>query len=76
MAITLEGGCRCGQVRYRATVDRLPRVYACHCRDCQTWSGSAFSLQFFLPEDSLEVEGEPQLYERTLFRFLGHPPQH
>lgn len=44
---------------------RLPNVYACHCRDCQTWSGSAFSLQFILPEDQLEVSGEPALFELT-----------
>jgi hypothetical protein len=61
---TIEGGCRCGQIRYRVATDRLPRVYACHCRDCQTWSGSAFSLQFILPENQLEVTGEPLLYER------------
>jgi len=65
MAQTTEGGCRCGRIRYRAAMDKLPNVYACHCRDCQTLSGSAFSLQFFLPEDRLEVSGEPQLYERT-----------
>jgi hypothetical protein len=65
MAITIEGGCRCGHVRYRATVDRLPNVYACHCRDCQTWSGSAFSLQFALPEEKLDVTGEPGVYERA-----------
>jgi hypothetical protein len=65
MAETIEGGCRCGRVRYRATVDSWPKVYACHCLDCQTWSGSAFSLQFILPEDRLEVTGEPALYERT-----------
>ena len=63
MAETIEGGCRCGRVRYRAALERLPNVYACHCRDCQTWSGSAFSLQFILPEDQFEVTGEPQLYE-------------
>jgi len=65
MTITLEGGCSCGRLRYRATVDRLPNVYACHCRDCRTWSGSAFSLQFFLPEKNFEMIGEPQVYERT-----------
>jgi hypothetical protein len=62
---TIEGGCRCGRIRYRVATDKLPRVYACHCRDCQTWSGSAFSLQFILPETQLEVTGEPLLYERT-----------
>jgi hypothetical protein len=65
MTETIEGGCRCGRVRYRATVDRFPNVYACHCRDCQTWSGSAFSVQFILPEDQLSVTGEPALYELT-----------
>ena len=43
----------------------MPNVYACHCRDCQTWSGSAFSVQFILPEDQLAVTGEPQLFEIT-----------
>jgi hypothetical protein len=61
----IEGGCRCGRVRYKAKLDRLPRVYACHCLDCQTWSGSAFSLQFILAEGDLEVSGEPGLFELT-----------
>jgi len=61
----IEGGCRCGRVRYRAALPALPRVYACHCLDCQTWSGSAFSTQFIMAEDQLDVTGEPALYERT-----------
>src|SRR5580692_3862364 len=65
MTDAIEGGCRCGRVRYRAALAGLPRVYACHCLDCQTWTGSAFSLQFILPEDQLEVTGEPGLFELT-----------
>ena len=65
MPETFEGGCRCGAIRYRVTAETLPNVYACHCRDCQTWSGSAFSLQFPLPETQLDVTGEPAIYERT-----------
>lgn len=61
----IEGGCRCGNIRYRTGLAEPPNVYACHCRDCQTWSGSAFSLQFFLPEDQFSLTGEPGLYERT-----------
>ncbi|HEX4302704.1 MAG TPA: GFA family protein [Rhizomicrobium sp.] len=64
MSETLEGGCRCGAVRYRVQADKLPNVYACHCRDCQTWSGSAFSIQYIVPEDTLTVTGTPHLYER------------
>jgi hypothetical protein len=65
MSETIEGGCRCGQIRYCMKLDRLPNVYACHCLDCQTWSGSAFSLQFIVPEEALEVTGTPYLYERV-----------
>jgi len=65
MTQPIEGGCRCGRVRYRARLEGLPRVYACHCLHCQTWSGSAFSLQFMLPESDLEVSGEPALFELT-----------
>jgi hypothetical protein len=63
MSDEIEGGCRCGRVRYRIPGPALPRAYACHCRDCQTWSGSAFSTQFILPEDQLVVTGEPALFE-------------
>ena len=65
MTDEITGGCRCGRVRYRVAIAGLPRVYACHCRDCQTWSGSAFSTQFILPEAQIEVTGEPALFELT-----------
>ncbi len=65
MTETIEGGCRCGQIRYRLDLPALPRAYACHCRDCQTWSGSAFSMQFFVPEQVLQISGDINLYERT-----------
>ena len=38
-----EGGCLCGEVRYRLTDDPVT-CYACHCTDCQTATGSAFGL--------------------------------
>lgn len=61
----VQGGCRCGAVRYTLALDALPRTYACHCRDCQTWSGSAFSQQTFLPDASLSVTGPLAIYELT-----------
>lgn len=63
--MTIEGGCRCGVVRYALSIDRLPPTYACHCLQCQTWSGSAFSQQVLLPEDALHVTGPVVLYELT-----------
>lgn len=61
----IEGGCRCGAVRYSVAIEELPRTYACHCRDCQTWSGSAFSQQTFLPESALSVAGPIVIFEMT-----------
>ena len=62
--MAIEGGCRCGAVRYTIELDRLPPVYACHCHQCQRWTGSAFSLQALLPEALLSVDGPVAVYER------------
>ena len=41
--MTTEGGCACGEVRYRLT--ELPLfVHCCHCTWCQRETGSAFVL--------------------------------
>lgn len=61
----IEGGCRCRAVRYTLALDELPRTYACHCRDCQTWTSSAFSQQTIVAESSLSVTGPLVVYELT-----------
>jgi len=61
----LDGGCRCGAVRYKLAVDRLPRSYACHCHQCQRWSGSAFSQQLIVAEAALSLRGELTVFELT-----------
>ena len=55
--MTIEGGCRCGATRYTVAIEALPQTYACHCLHCQTWSGSAFTLNALLPEALLAVTG-------------------
>lgn len=52
-----QGGCRCGAVRYRVFADQLPLTYACHCLDCQTWSGSAFSQNALVDEEVFSLVG-------------------
>ena len=42
-ALPLEGGCLCGATRFRVSTPPLI-VNACHCRDCQKLTASAFSL--------------------------------
>lgn len=61
----ISGGCRCGAVRYTVTAENLPRTYACHCRDCQTWSGSAFSQQAWAPKETFTVTGPISVFELT-----------
>ena len=63
--MSVEGGCRCGAVRYALAGDALPRVYACHCHVCQRWSGSAFSVQALVAEAALTVTGPVITYEIT-----------
>ncbi len=52
-------------MRYTLSAEGLPRTYACHCLQCQTWSGSAFSQQVLLAEEAIEVTGPVVLYELT-----------
>ena len=67
-----EGGCRCGAVRYRLTLAALPRSYACHCHQCQRWSGSAFSQNLFVPEKALSVTGPLLHYDLTTADRTSH----
>lgn len=53
----LHGACQCGNIRYKLMAPPL-RVIACHCRDCQKLSASAFSITAIVPWDAVEVEGE------------------
>jgi len=53
----MDGGCRCGASRYTLEVEVPPPVYCCHCRDCQTGSGSAFSEQAVVRADALSATG-------------------
>jgi hypothetical protein len=50
----LDGGCTCGQVRYRLQV-RPMLVHCCHCRWCQRETGSAFVLNALVERDQLRV---------------------
>ena len=53
-----EGGCQCKQVRYQFTGEPLT-CYACHCTECQTSSGSAFTLSMILNRKDIKIiQGE------------------
>ena len=50
----IEGGCHCGQIRYRAEVDPKT-VTLCHCSDCQALSGAAFRTIVPAPSAGFEL---------------------
>lgn len=52
--VPTRGACLCGAVRVRARVDRA--VLACHCRQCQRWTGGGPLLS--VRARDLAVEGE------------------
>jgi hypothetical protein len=50
----VEGGCRCGRVRFRLTQAPWMET-ACHCRGCQRMSASAFSTTLIMPTDGFAL---------------------
>ena len=55
-----EGGCTCGEVRYRMETAPLI-VHCCHCHWCQRETGSAFALNALIEADRVTLlKGEPE----------------
>jgi hypothetical protein len=50
----VQGGRACGAVRYELTAAPYA-LFACHCADCQTMTGSAFSLAMPIAPEALRI---------------------
>ena len=60
----VEGGCLCGNIRYKSEADPLVTVL-CNCINCQKLSGGAYSLNVVLPKGSLDIQGDMTTYVDT-----------
>ena len=60
----LSGICECGAVTYSVKQETL-HVYACHCLNCQTRSGSAFAEHAMVQADVFECYGATGTFIRT-----------
>ena len=68
-----QGGCACGKTRYRLTASPLI-VHACHCRDCQRLSGSAFAVNLWIERRFVEAD-HARLGSNTVTAGSGKPHQ-
>jgi len=63
MTYPIAGSCQCGGVKYKLLEAPL-FIAACHCRECQKLSTSAFSITAMVNASSVEFEGEMQDWSR------------
>jgi hypothetical protein len=60
--MALTGGCACGKIRYELAAAPLI-VHACHCRDCQRLTGSAFVINLWIERELVKVgRGRPKSF--------------
>jgi len=64
--MNLQGGCACKAIGYELTATPLI-VHACHCRDCQRLTGSAFVTNIWIEKRFVEMQGA----EPRSFRLAG-----
>lgn len=57
MKYPIEGSCQCGGVTYQLLSDPL-MVVACHCKECQKLSTSAFSITAVVGSDAVKFQGD------------------
>ena len=61
----VEGGCYCGEVRYRATGEPTMKAQ-CFCRECQTFTGGDSMLGLGMPPEGFELtKGELKDFQRS-----------
>eukprot|EP01155_Anaeramoeba_flamelloides_P000214 Anaeramoba_flamelloidesa101533_8.p2 GENE.a101533_8~~a101533_8.p2 ORF type:complete len:139 (-),score=19.77 a101533_8:346-762(-) len=59
----IKGACQCGQVSYEL-LEPPQMVVACHCKECQKLSTSAFSITAMVDANSVVFSGEMKHWER------------
>ena len=68
--VTVEGGCHCRAVRFRAEADARPKMLRCNCSIC---SATGY-LHLFIPHERFQLQsGEDDL---TSYRFGSGEAEH
>ncbi|KAJ1027056.1 hypothetical protein NDA18_003073 [Ustilago nuda] len=62
----LNGSCLCGNIKITVKDGGLPlKPVICRCTNCQQTAGAPYSLVAILPEEHVEITGEPKAYKDT-----------
>ena len=65
MSNLTSGKCLCGNFSYHFDRDHVVSSHHCHCKDCQTMTGSGKATIIMVPTAGLESEGELKTYTVT-----------
>lgn len=63
MNYPVSGSCQCGRITYKLSKPPVA-IAACHCKQCQKLSTSAFSLSAMVDSDALEISGDMSEWSR------------
>jgi hypothetical protein len=55
-AIKINGGCYCGDITITSEVSS-DKIMACHCTDCQKFSGAPFRAVAVIAADAVKISG-------------------
>jgi hypothetical protein len=59
--MNITGQCHCGAISFTALIDPN-KIIACHCADCQIFSGAPFRAVVPTPVKNVKMTGEPKHY--------------
>lgn len=62
--IGFEGGCLCGNVRYRSSSHPITTVH-CYCTDCRRIGGTGHATHTVISKDAFILTGKVSEYERS-----------
>lgn len=62
--MNFSGQCHCGAIRFKGSADP-EKIVACHCADCQVFSGAPFRAVWPVPAEDIQFEGQPKAYVKV-----------
>ena len=62
--MNITGQCHCGAISFTASIYPA-KIIACHCADCQIFSGGPFRTVAPAPVENVKLTGTPKLYIKT-----------